>query len=110
MKAAKKKMAENELEEMLALLSRSTRLAVLTGSGISAESGREPDRRPVNRRRELSLDDHVAGVLAGDRTVLGRTITLVESNSLRHEALAQDVLRWVLVASIIVVTVFKFLF
>jgi len=64
--------------------------------GISAESGREPVRRPVSRRRELSVDDHVAGVLAGDRTTLGRTITLVESNSLRHEALAQDVLRQLL--------------
>ncbi|MBN2430005.1 MAG: methylmalonyl Co-A mutase-associated GTPase MeaB [Acidobacteria bacterium] len=64
--------------------------------GIAAESSREPGDRPVNRRRELVVEDYVTGVLAGDRTVLGRTITLVESNSQRHEALAQDVLRHLL--------------
>ncbi len=47
--------------------------------------------KPTPRRR-LSIDDYVAGVLAGDRAILGRAITLVESNSPRHLAQAQELL------------------
>ncbi len=47
----------------------------------------------ANRRRQLTVDEHVAGVLAGDRTVLARTITLVESNAPAHFDKAQEVLR-----------------
>ncbi len=48
--------------------------------------------QPLLRRRELSLDDYVAGVRAGDRAILGRAISLVESNAQAHQALAQEVL------------------
>jgi LAO/AO transport system kinase len=44
-------------------------------------------------RRRLSRADYVEGVLAGDRAVLGRAITLVESNLGRHHDLAQEVLQ-----------------
>jgi LAO/AO transport system kinase len=50
------------------------------------------DERTTPRRRELSEDDYVAGVLAKDRAVLGRAISLVESNARAHQALAQRVL------------------
>jgi len=43
-------------------------------------------------RRRLSIDAYVEGVLAGDRAVLGRAITLVESNSPRHQREAQELL------------------
>ena len=43
-----------------------------------------------------SLEDYVAGVRAGDRTMLARAITLVESDADKHRALAQEVLRAVL--------------
>ncbi|HZR16556.1 MAG TPA: methylmalonyl Co-A mutase-associated GTPase MeaB [Verrucomicrobiae bacterium] len=45
------------------------------------------------RRRALSPTDYVAGVLAGDRGILARAITLVESTSALHEAQAQEVLQ-----------------
>jgi len=51
-----------------------------------------PASSPSPRRRELTLDDYVKGVLAGDRAILGRAISLVESNALAHQALAQQVL------------------
>lgn len=44
------------------------------------------------RRRELSVDEYVDGVLAGDRSVLARAITLVESNAERHQEKAQEML------------------
>ncbi|MEA3216668.1 MAG: GTPase [Acidimicrobiia bacterium] len=43
-------------------------------------------------RRVLTLDDYEQGVLAGDRTVLGRAITLVESRRPEHQELAQELL------------------
>ncbi|MCW5555225.1 MAG: methylmalonyl Co-A mutase-associated GTPase MeaB [Verrucomicrobiae bacterium] len=42
--------------------------------------------------RRLTVEDYVAGVLAGERAILARAITLVESNSRLHEAQAQEVL------------------
>lgn len=49
-------------------------------------------RSPAPRRRALSLDDYAEGVLARDPTVLGRTISLIESNALAHQQQAQQVL------------------
>jgi LAO/AO transport system kinase len=45
------------------------------------------------RRRELSADEHVDGVRAGDRVALGRTITLIESDAPAHQEKAQAVLQ-----------------
>jgi LAO/AO transport system kinase len=44
------------------------------------------------RKPKLSLPDFVAGIRACDRTVLGRAITLVESNAATDQALAQELL------------------
>jgi len=43
-------------------------------------------------RRPQTADDHVAGVLSGDRAALGRALTLVESRAPRHHAMAQEVI------------------
>lgn len=58
-------------------------------SSISWEnsSGVSPDMA-----REIDLDAYEAGVLAGDRTTLGRAITLVESKRADHQELAQQLL------------------
>ena len=47
---------------------------------------------PSPSRRQLSVDDYVAGVRAGDRATVARAITLVESRKAEHRALAQDML------------------
>ncbi len=65
-----------------------TALSVMPGT---MESGAGP-LPPPKRRSELAADDYVAGIRAGDRNVLARAITLVESNSPRHQALAQAIL------------------
>lgn len=44
------------------------------------------------RRRGLSVDEYAAGVVAGDRTVLARAITLVESSRPEHREQAQELL------------------
>jgi len=43
-------------------------------------------------RRTLSADDYASGVLAGNRAVLGRAISLIESSAARHQATARALL------------------
>ena len=50
------------------------------------------------RRPRLTLDDYERGIVAGDRAVLARAITLVESVSPRDEATAQAAMRAVAAA------------
>ncbi len=51
-----------------------------------------PPAGPSPKRRLLGAEDYVRGVTAGDRTLLARTITLIESNAPAHQDLAQEVL------------------
>jgi len=55
-------------------------------------SGASTAAPPTRRRATLSTDDYVRGVLARDPGVIGRAITLVESNALAHRQQAQAVL------------------
>ena len=48
----------------------------------------EPDPTVVTRAREI-----VEGVRSGNRTLLGRAITLIESNAPKHTPLAEEVVR-----------------
>jgi LAO/AO transport system kinase len=43
--------------------------------------------------RALTVDDYVSGVLAGNRTILSRTITLIESSARSHQAQAGEVVQ-----------------
>lgn len=51
---------------------------------------------PVVKRRNLSIDEYVQGVLSGDRMILSRAITLIESNAPAHLEIAQQVLKQLL--------------
>lgn len=51
------------------------------------------------RRRRISTADYIEGVRAGDRQVLARAITLVESNAAAHLAQAQEVIQALLPAT-----------
>lgn len=53
-------------------------------------------RKTAVSPRRIATDQYVQGVLAGDRAMLARTITLVESNAPRHIEQAQDVLQQLL--------------
>ncbi|HMO56209.1 MAG TPA: methylmalonyl Co-A mutase-associated GTPase MeaB [Roseiflexaceae bacterium] len=53
-------------------------------------------RAAINARRQLSSDEIVAGVQAGNRAILARAITLIESRAEAHQALAQEVLQQLL--------------
>ncbi|WP_448874623.1 methylmalonyl Co-A mutase-associated GTPase MeaB [Desulfobulbus propionicus] len=63
--------------------------------GISTYKGTEQGAKPVvrHRRPQLSTQEYADGVLKGNRAVLGRAITLVESNAVQHIEKAQEVLK-----------------
>lgn len=63
------------------------------GGHDGAPGSRKTAGRQGPVRRPLATEEYVAGVLSGDRTLLGRAITLVESNSPAHFEQAQEVLR-----------------
>ncbi len=52
--------------------------------------------KKIIRRKKLNIDQHVKGVLSGDRMILARTITLIESNAKHHLKSAQEVLQQIL--------------
>ncbi|MBL9138586.1 MAG: methylmalonyl Co-A mutase-associated GTPase MeaB [Verrucomicrobiales bacterium] len=62
------------------------------------ESPNQPQPRAdaTSRRGELAVEEYVEGVRAGNRAILGRAITLIESTSSRHEAKAQEMLQQLL--------------
>ncbi|MDX2175064.1 MAG: methylmalonyl Co-A mutase-associated GTPase MeaB [Candidatus Sumerlaeia bacterium] len=64
------------------------------GSALRVLPGAEPSERriAVKRRPRLETVDYVNGVLACDRGVLGRTLTLMESASPAHRRQAGEVL------------------
>ena len=62
----------------------------LTVGNISPDLGKPGFRR---NRMILDVEDYVKGVAAGDRMILSRAITLIESNSPRHFPKAQRVLQ-----------------
>lgn len=51
------------------------------------------DVTPRSGPRRPTVDEYVDGVRRGDRALLARAITLIESTSARHEAEGQEVLR-----------------
>ncbi|WP_310598621.1 methylmalonyl Co-A mutase-associated GTPase MeaB [Desulfobulbus sp.] len=63
--------------------------------GISAYDGARQGKRPMvrHRRPQLTAQEYADGVRHGDRAVLGRAITLVESNAAHHIDKAQEVLK-----------------
>lgn len=52
--------------------------------------------RKFIKKRERTTDEFVHGILQRDRTILAQAITLVESNALRHQDQAQEVLNRIL--------------
>jgi len=45
------------------------------------------------KKKELTTDDYVEGILKGNINVLSQAITLVESSKTEHQAIAQEVIR-----------------
>jgi LAO/AO transport system kinase len=62
------------------------------GGPLSLSQSPSPLIRRPSTRRDLTAGEYLAGVRAGDVAVLARALTLIESSSPRHQALAEEVL------------------
>lgn len=62
---------------------------VVKGSA-SVKSAKQQSK---NKKKELTVDEYVEGVLSGNRIILARAITLVESNAESHHKIASEVLK-----------------
>lgn len=66
-------------------------------AGFVAPGVSEPaTRRPLKKRRKLTLDGFEQGILESNISVLSQAITLVESNNPEHEKTAQALLQRIL--------------
>ena len=45
-----------------------------------------------NQRKELSVDEYCQGICQGNRTILSRAVTLIESNKPDHQHIAQNII------------------
>jgi LAO/AO transport system kinase len=61
--------------------------------GLPGQTHQVQTRTHIPRRRRLTVDEYVAGVLSGDRNIMAQAITLIESNAVAHFDMAQEVLR-----------------
>ena len=64
--------------------------------GMSRQIDNATSAPTIPRRRRLTVEEYVQGVLEGKRNVLAQAITLVESNAPAHLEIAQEVLRQLL--------------
>lgn len=56
-------------------------------------TGNEKSKSVKKAKKHFTTEEYVRGVLKGDRTILARTITLIESNSHSHYEKAREVLK-----------------
>ena len=69
--------------------------ALKVKEGIEQPSSVNPEaarRFKENRPKSMEADQYVEGILKGERSVLGKAITLVESSLPRHQELAQQII------------------
>ncbi len=66
------------------------------GGHDGMEQKEKEEGQTDRKRKRLNNTDYAEGVLKGDRTVLARAITLIESNAETHITLAQKVLNTIL--------------
>ncbi|MCC5815690.1 MAG: methylmalonyl Co-A mutase-associated GTPase MeaB [Leptospira sp.] len=73
--------------------------ALSVKAGVSGVSSLNPDLLgQISRKKKskLSMKDYVEGILNGDRLILSKAITLVESNRRDHHDLSQEILEQLL--------------
>lgn len=61
-------------------------------AGVENVSIVNPYKKRNPRKRQLTADEYVEGILKGDVTILSRAVTLVESLLPEHQAIAQEVI------------------
>ena len=70
--------------------------ALTVNKGIPQPPSTNPDalnRLKSMKKKLISVDDFVRGILNGNRTILSQAITLIESSNLEHQQIAQEIIQ-----------------
>ena len=71
--------------------------SVMPGVGVDNRTASQPQTAvPVYLPSRMSADDYASGITAGDRVMLSRAITVIESNAARHFDLGQEIIQKIL--------------
>lgn len=70
--------------------------AEYTSSVMPGNQDVKNKHKKVFKRKRLELNDYKKGVIAADKMILSKAITLVESSNKSHQQLAQDLLKEIL--------------
>ncbi len=67
---------------------------LVVNAGVEQPSSVNPylKNRPRLKRRQLSVNDYMEGIVKGDITILSQAVTLVESVKHEHQVIAQEVI------------------
>ena len=69
-------------------------LKVTPGVGAQPTVSQAAAQRLIGRKKKmLSVDEYVAGILRSDITILSRAVTLVESSRADHQQMAQEIIK-----------------
>lgn len=64
-------------------------------TGVEGVGGAKP-KPPTAKKKKLTAQDYIDGILKGDRVVLSRAITVIESNAAKHFELGQEIIKGIL--------------
>ena len=64
-------------------------------TGVEGVGGAKPKENIV-KKRKLTAQDYIDGILKGDRVILSRAITVIESNAPKHFSLGQEIIQGIL--------------
>jgi LAO/AO transport system kinase len=64
-------------------------------TGVEGTGGAKP-KAPTAKKKKLTAKDYIDGILNGDRVILSRAITVIESNAPKHFSLGQEIIQGIL--------------
>ena len=64
-------------------------------TGVEGVGGAKPKENIV-KKKKLTAQDYIDGILKGDRVILSRAITVIESNAPKHFSLGQEIIQGIL--------------
>lgn len=67
-------------------------LGLKVNQGVTAQPMINPNLKRVRKSR-LTVNEYVQGILAGNITILSQAVTLVESNLVEHQLIAQEIIK-----------------
>lgn len=87
-------MTEGCLTFFMSNNNKNTDSSLSVNKGVESNESINPEslEQYKGKKKSLSAEDYVEGIISGDRTILSRAITLIESTRKEHQELAQEII------------------